>query len=234
LKEEESMTLKRDTLRLACCAVAVLFMATAARADFITAYGWITTEALVTYGGTGGSAATLADPTCSHGVATCTPADADVSFTTTGIGFGASTATIQTWLASSAFPVNGLTASASTLATLMDATIWEFSGNGSFTSPQAFTITHDDGATFVVNGQTVVDAPGPTAPVATPGVYTGGAGGSLPFDLVYAECCGGPAVIATDLVGPSSAPGVPEPAGVALLGTALLGLAVFGRKLRKA
>ena len=231
------MTLKRDFLRLACCAVPVLFMATAARADFITAYGWITTEAIVS-SSTGGSAASLALGTCSHGVAACTPANADVSFTTTGIGFGATGATIATWLGSSAFPLNGVTASAGTLATLMDATIWDFFGNASFTgtiaTPQAFTITHDDGATFIVNGQTVIDRPQPTAPIATGGSYTGGAGGSLPFDLVYAECCGGPAVIATDLVGPESAPGVPEPAGIALFGTALLGLAVFGRKLRKA
>jgi hypothetical protein len=231
------MTLKRDFLRLACCAVPVLFMATAARADFITAYGWITTEAIVS-SSTGGSAASLALGTCSHGVAACTPANADVSFTTTGIGFGATGATIATWLGSSAFPLNGVTASAGTLATLMDATIWDFFGNASFTgtvaTPQVFSITHDDGATFIVNGQTVIDKAGPTPPIVTLGSYTGGAGGSLPFDLVYAECCGGPAVIATDLVGPGSAPGVPEPAGIALFGTALLGLAVFGRKLRKA
>jgi hypothetical protein len=233
------MTLKRDVLRLACCAVAVLFMATAARADFITAYGWITTEAIVS-SGSGATAASLADPTCSvNAGAACTHSNADVTFTTTGIDLGTfSPASVATWLGTSAFPVNALSASAATLAAFMDATIWEFTGLGKFTgtpgSPQAFTIEHDDGATFVVNGQTVVSAPGPTPPIPTPGVYTGGAGGSLPFDLIYTECCGGPAVIATDLVGPESAPGVPEPAGTALLGTALLGLAVFGRKLRKA
>src|SRR5204862_417854 len=44
------------------------------------------------------------------------------------------------------------------------------------------------------------------------GAEIGGAGGSVSFSLIYSECCGGPAVLRTSLLGPASAPAaVPEP-----------------------
>jgi hypothetical protein len=206
-----------------------------AKADFITAYGWVTTEALVgtnppTAADPGGSPATLSLPTCSHGVAACTTANADVTFTTTGVNFSATGDTIGAWLASSGFTLNNLVDNAS--GSLMDPTIWEFVGNISVSSPNPFTIAHDDGATFIVNGQTVVNAPGPTSPVITPGSYTGAASGNAPFTLVYAECCGGPAVLNVSLLGPTNAP-VPEPGSIALLGAAVCGFVALWRR-RKA
>jgi hypothetical protein len=217
----------RGGFRIVALAVAVLALtAASARADFITGYGWVTTEAIAN-SATGGSPASLALATCANGVAACTPGNADVTFTTTGVNFSATTATIATWLASSAFTLNGLVDNAPTH--LMDATIWLFIGNISVTSPNPFTIAHDDGATFIVNGQTVINAPGPTSPVDTNGTYTGAASGNAPFELVYAECCGGPAVLRVSLLGPENAP-VPEPGSIALIVTMFVGAGVALRR----
>lgn len=215
---------------------------TAAHADFITGYGWVSTEAIAS-SGTAATAASLALGTCSHGTAACTIGNADVSFTTTGIKFsppGLASTTIATWLASSAFPLNNVVLNVPG-TTPLSPTIWEFVGNTQVTgtpgSPQSFTFQHDDGMTFVVNGQTVVNAPGPTAPTVTTGTYTGGASTNAPFTLIYAECCGGSAVLATTLVGPGTAPTgggtstVPEPTSLLLLTTGAA--AIFGRHLLK-
>jgi hypothetical protein len=112
----------------------------------------------------------------------------------------------------------------------MDATIWEFTGTASFTSGETFTLAHDDGVTVIVNGVTLsASAPGPTSPVTTTFTYTG-ASGNLPFEIVYAECCGGPAVLQTTLVGPQNG-GTPEPMTFVLVGTGLAGLGLIRRKL---
>jgi PEP-CTERM motif len=210
---------------LAVAAVAALFV-TSARADFITAYGWSTTEAIVN-SATGATAGSLALATCHNGAGACTTANADVTFTTTGVNFSAAGANVATWLASSTFTLDNLVDNIPN--NLMDPTIWLFVGNVSVTSPDPFTIAHDDGATFIVNGQTVVNAPGPTSPATTSGTYTGPADGNAPFELIYTECCGGPAVLQVSLLAPQNAP-VPEPGSVILFSAALLGVVALRRK----
>lgn len=216
--------------QIAVCVSSLMALSTSARADFVTAYGWVSADALVS-SPTGGSFASLNDLTCHNGVSACTHANADVTFTTTGISFSAADANISTWLASSAFTLNNLVDNVPN--TLMSPTIWEFVGNISVTgttgTPQTFTFEHDDGMTFIVNGQTVVNEPQPTSPASTNGSYTNGADGNAAFDLVYAECCGGPAVLQTDLVGPQTAP-TPEPKDAAWLLVGVLGIVSVVRR----
>jgi hypothetical protein len=156
----------------------------------------------------------------------------DVTFSVnTPFNFSGSGVTVNTWLgSSSAFGIVQNTPG--TLTSLMDngsqGTLVDFKGFVTVTNGQTFTVTHDDGLTLIINGLTVVNAPGPTAAVTTLGTYSG-ASGTFAFELVYGECCGGPAVLQVDLPFASA---VPEPATMLLLGFGLAGLAGM-RKLRK-
>ncbi len=145
--------------------------------------------------------------------------------------FSATDATVSAWLASSG-AFNIVENTAGTLASLMSngviSTILDFKGNVSVTNGQTFTVTHDDGLTLIIGGLTVVNVPGPTPPIITTVTYTGPTG-NFPFELVYGECCSGPAVLQIDL--PLSR--VPEPATMILLGSGLLGLWGARKKFKK-
>jgi hypothetical protein len=117
------------------------------------------------------------------------------------------------------------------LGNTLDNTIFNFTGNVSVTTGETFTVGHDDGLTLVIGGLHVIDEPFPTSFVVTNEVYTGPSG-TLPFQLVYGECCGAPADLSISLPLNGS---TPEPSTwvMMVLGFAGLGFAGY-RTSRKA
>lgn len=147
--------------------------------------------------------------------------------------FGTST-TVQTWLNNgAAFNIDENTAG--TLASLMDngvvGTLLEFTGFVTVTNGQQFTVTHDDGLTLIIGGIDLGLNDGPTAPITSLATYSGPSG-TFAFQLVYAECCGGPAVLQVDLPFSNVVPptGIPEPSIILLFGIALAGMSLVRRQ----
>jgi hypothetical protein len=96
----------------------------------------------------------------------------------------------------------------------------------------AFVVPHDDGLQLNIDGiGLVVDEPGPTGEVDTPFNVDGGpSGGNHNFQVVYGECCGGPAVIRFIVNDAHVTGGAPEPATWGLM---LLGFGSAGAMLRR-
>jgi len=159
---------------------------------------------------------------------------ADVTFDVNApFNFSGTSVSVGTWLASSsAFNITENTAG--TLGSQMDngvvGTFLQFTGVVTVTNGMTFTVTHDDGLTLIIGGIDLGFNPGPTAPITNTVTYTGPSG-TFAFELDYAECCGGPAVLQVEL--PLQA--IPEPSTYALMGLGLtgIGLALRGRRQRK-
>jgi len=126
----------------------------------------------------------------------------DVTFSVNSpFNFSGTSVSVGTWLASSsAFGIAENTAG--TLASLMDngtfGTLVSFAGQVTVTNGEMFTVTHDDGLTLIIGGLNLAFNPGPTSPITSIATYTGPSG-TFDFQLVYGECCGGPAVLQVDL-----------------------------------
>jgi hypothetical protein len=94
-----------------------------------------------------------------------------------------------------------------------------------------FNLTHDDGATIFVDGAMICGTPGPTNTVTQSCTLPAGAG-SHSLTLFYEESFGAPAVLAVALPTEAVAAPAPEPASLALLGSALVGFGVWRRRRR--
>jgi hypothetical protein len=117
------------------------------------------------------------------------------------------------------------------LSTTANQTFWVFTGFLNVTDGQSFTIRHDDGIDFRIGGVSVIAFPRETPPRDTTGSYTG-TSGVRPFTLLYGQNQGN-AVLRFDLPianAPQPPTGVPAPAGAAVLGLGLLGLAAARRR----
>jgi hypothetical protein len=117
------------------------------------------------------------------------------------------------------------------LSNTLDNTIFNFTGTANVTNGETFTAGHDDGVSLMIDGISVINAPGANAFSTTTQTYSGPTG-SFAFQLVYGECCGAPAALTVNglsLVSPTAAP---EPSSGILFSTGLLGLGVgFRRRL---
>jgi hypothetical protein len=105
-------------------------------------------------------------------------------------------------------------------------TLIELIGQVTLTHGQQFTVTHDDGLTFKVGGNYLVNVPNPTAPVTTTVTFNG-ASGTYDFDLLYGEVGGPGAVLQLDL------PLTPVPEPTTVVAGALLLLPFGASVLRK-
>jgi hypothetical protein len=146
----------------------------------------------------------------------------DITFTTTApINFASgSLYTIGEFLASGSGST--ILTGASDLGKTLESTLFDFIGMVSVTNGETFTAGHDDGLTLIIDGITVINAPGPTAFSNTTDAYNGPTG-TFAFQLVYGECCGAPGDLSISL--PLQSPSTsPEPSSIVISGAGLLAL----------
>lgn len=153
----------------------------------------------------------------------------DVTFTTdTPINFhSGSLYTIGEFLASGSGST--VLTGMNQLGNTLNNTLFNFTGMVTVTTGMTFTAGHDDGLTLLINGSSVISAPGGTSFTNTTVTYTGPSG-TFPFQLVYGEAFGSPAGLAISLPLVTPGAGVPEPTSIALSG---LGLLIAGGLLRR-
>jgi hypothetical protein len=94
--------------------------------------------------------------------------------------------------------------------------ILEISGTENFVSGTTYSITHDDGIVVTLDGAVIISS---MVPTPSPITNTFTASGTHNIVIEYAECCGNPAILTSNLPVNST---VPEPGSLALVLGALL------------
>jgi hypothetical protein len=95
--------------------------------------------------------------------------------------------------------------------------ILEITGTETFVGGTTYSITHDDGIVVTLDGAVVINSGVPTASPTTSTFTT--TSGTHNIVIEYAECCGNPAILTSNLPVNST---VPEPGSLALVLGALL------------
>jgi hypothetical protein len=134
--------------------------------------------------------------------------------------------TLGAWLASAGATGISYFGGAASTDTL-DATIMNIVGTVSVTTGETFTASHDDGVTLIIGAETVISDPGPTSVIDSTATYMG-ASGTMPFQLVYGECCGAPATLTIDLPLNGTAPEL-STWGMMVVGFGGIGFLAFRR-----